>query len=32
MERIDRLAKKRGMTRSAYIVAKALEVDTKKSA
>ena len=32
MEKIDRLAKKRGMTRSAYIVAKALEMDTKKSA
>jgi predicted RNase H-like HicB family nuclease len=32
MEKIDRLAKKRGMTRSAYIVAKALEIDTKKSA
>ncbi len=32
MDEIDRLAKKRGMTRSAYIVAKALEVDRKKSA
>ena len=32
MEEIDRLAKKRGMTRSAYIVAKALEIDRKKSA
>ncbi len=32
MEEIDRLAKKRGMTRSAYIVAKALEIDRKRSA
>jgi predicted RNase H-like HicB family nuclease len=32
MDKIDRLAKKRGMTRSAYIVAKALEIDGNKSA
>lgn len=32
MDEIDRLARKRGMTRSAYIVAKALEMDRKKSA
>ncbi len=32
MDEIDRLAKKRGMTRSAYVVAKALEIDRKKSA
>jgi predicted RNase H-like HicB family nuclease len=32
MDEIDRLAKERGMTRSAYIVAKALEIDRKKSA
>ncbi len=32
MDEIDRLAKKRGMTRSAYIVAKALEIDRKRSA
>ena len=32
MDEIDRLAKKRRMTRSAYIVAKALDIDGKRSA